>query len=286
LINFSSIGKAFEDGKYHYQYVFKSATPAPSNPGYIVDCGQSSGSPKYNAYVALPLFATPLTGSGNAGVYVGSFLPSHDKYLVSWGARTRGNFSAPSFITLLDYVMFYPLIDGDETGLQEMDNTLTLPRYTTGNGVFPMLISSAPVTSTAQVTITYTNQNGVAGRTTTKTNVVSVNAGGVISGAADTASSANTVTPFFPLDANDSGVRSIQSVQIASGIGGFFAIALVKPIASLNVFESAMTSEKMFAFETKKLPKIEQGAYLNFIINRGLGMNNNSLTSELIFLNI
>ena len=42
---------------------------------------------------------------------------------------------SPDHVHLLDYLMFYPLIDLDDDVEQVMDNTVTLPRYDDGAGV-------------------------------------------------------------------------------------------------------------------------------------------------------
>ena len=49
----------------------------------------------------------------------------------------------PMTLTLMDYLMYYPLIDEGTTDEQFMINTATLPRYETGDGVQMMAVSVA-----------------------------------------------------------------------------------------------------------------------------------------------
>ena len=49
----------------------------------------------------------------------------------------------PMTLTLMDYLMYYPLIDEGTTDEQFMVNNATLPRYTDGDGVQRMAVSVA-----------------------------------------------------------------------------------------------------------------------------------------------
>jgi hypothetical protein len=72
--------------------------------------------------------------------------------------------------------------------------------------------------------------------------------------------------PFLPLQTGDTGVRSVQSVTIG-GIGdvGLFALVLVKPLASISLYEITAASETDFLLDAATMPVIEDDAYLNFI---------------------
>lgn len=286
LNGFGNLGKSIaEDGKYHYQYSYKSAVPAPGTAGFFVDCNQTSGSPKYNAFAGGALTATQLIGSGNAGVYVGSGISGSTKHLLRWNASVNGTNSVPMTINLCDYLLFYPLIDCDDVDIQPMDNTLSLPRYESGDGVRIVLIATAPMTATASCTITYTNSDGVSGRTSTS-NVIPATAIGVCATGVGAAGGAGQVSPFFNLASGDAGVRSIESIQFSSSAGGFICAALVKPIEKLQLYEINVTTEKMFGFDYLGAPEIKDGAYLNFLIHRNSGTTQTAyLTQEFIFIN-
>lgn len=287
--SFANIGKsAADDGKIHYQYVTKLATPVPGTAGFFVDMNQTSGIPKYNAFAGASLALTPLEGVGNAGVYVGPTISGSTKHLLRWqvlNANTAANTIPPDFIMLCDYLGFYSLIDGDDVDVQTLDNSQSITRYTDGEGVRIVFIVQAPMTLTAPITVIYTNSDGVAGRSVTF-NLIPGTAIGVCAtgtGGAGLGGAAQA-TPYLPLASGDKGVRSIESVQLASASGGFFCAALVRSIATLSTYDAGVAVEKQFGLENQMLPEIKAGAYLNFIIQR-VGTLAGSLRSELIFVN-
>lgn len=120
---------------------------------------------------------------------------------------------------LVDRLLDYPGISCTSTTLQTMDNTVTIPRYTTGAGVRMFAEVTTTLGATPQtLTINYLDQGGAAGVATL----------------APVASSAATRVPqlgfFIPLAAGDSGVRSITSVQFGGSMGaGVLNLTLCRP---------------------------------------------------------
>jgi len=283
---FNKYGKAFDEGKVHYQYVTKTATPATGTGGFFVDMNQSSGQPKYNSFTGTQFAFTPLTGEGNGGVYPGNYVSGSTKHLIRWqvlNANSAANTVPPDHIILCDYLGFYSFIDGDDTDIQLMDNTLSLTRYTDGVGVRAVVITQEPMAAIALVTVSYTNQAGTSGRTVTF--AVSVGAAlGVAVVTQGTVGGAGQANPFIPLADGDTGMKSIESVSFASASGGFMCIALVKPLASMMCYEAQVTTEKVYGIDIQNPPEIKEGAYLNFLIQR-VGTAAGSLRSELIFIN-
>ena len=110
---------------------------------------------------------------------------------------------------------------------------IALPRYPTGAGVQMMAVSVAGRTGGQSFNVTYTNQDGVAGRVTPNViqNLVSVNGSIVTSDRAN----ANARGPFIPLQAGDTGVRSVEEVTMLGADVGLFALVLVKPLADLQI---------------------------------------------------
>ncbi len=286
LKSFSNIGQSFSDGKYHYQYVYKAATPTPGTAGFWVDMNQTSGQPKYNAFAGTSLTFTPLTGAGNAGIYPGNFISGETKHLVRWqvvNVNTSSNTFSPGYVLLSDYLGFYPLIDCDDIDVQTLDNSETLPRYTDGDGVRIVLIVQAPMTVTASLSISYTNSEGISGRVSTFNVIPGVNIG-VCSTGTGTAGAVGQSTPFWPLVDGDKGVRSVESVQFGAGAGGFLCLALVKPLTQIQTYEAGVPVEKVYGIENQNLPEILEGAYLNILVQRS-GSAAGSIRSELIFIN-
>lgn len=280
-----NLGESADGGKIHYQYIYKPTVPAHTTSGYFIDLNQSSGTPKYNPFAGSELTATPLFGLGNGGIYPGNFISGSSKHLLRWQMlQAQGTNGVPDFVYLNDYLSFYPLIDCDNVDQQDMINIEPLPRYPTGDGVRIVLIVTAPMALTAPLTISYTNSDGVSGRTVTK-NVIPGTAIGVCAVGTDPSlGGSGQANPFWPLADGDKGVRQIDSVTFGAGAGGFICAALVKPLASLNLYEANVPVEKMYGLENQMAPEVKDGAYLNLLIQRGnTGVGN--YHGEMIFIN-
>jgi hypothetical protein len=280
FLSFADIGRRAA-ANMHWAYVFKPTVPAQGAAGFFIDLNQSSGVPKYNPFSGSALTATELVGIGNLGVYAGNFLSGRSKHLLSMQflQLTAAN-GPPDYVYLLDYLMFYALVDTDDQSEQVMDNPITLPRYNDGRIV---LIVQSPLASTAPMTITYTNQDGVSGRTATA-NIIPGTAIGLVASGIGTGGGAGQATPFFPLADGDSGVRSIQSVTMLGSGGGFVCAAIVKPLATLPILEASVSLEKQLPIFGQYPPEIKEGACLNFIIQRG-GTGTGAYRAELLFVN-
>jgi len=272
------ISNAIErDGKFHYAYAFKATMPTPVVAGRFIDTSQSTGIPKFNSYVGDALGATPLTGSvNNNGLYPGNFISGSSKHLARWQAQLLGNV-VPANLMLLDYLMFYPLIDGDSVDEQTMDNTLTIPRYSHGQ---VMLVCSVGGAQNGAGTMNYYNQDGVLKTTnffvgTPGQYTISTTA--VLNGSTD-------FCPFIPLASGDIGVSAIDSITFSVAPGGFFTATIVKPLATLPILEQAYAAEKQFPFQQGQAIEIKQGAYLNFIAKCG-AVAVSALRAELLFIN-
>ena len=255
------------DGREWQSFFFKGAVPAPGASRWA-DGSVGSGIPVYNPYVGNPLEATPMTGAGNRGIYTGPTPgDGQEKYLHIMQAASV-NAGVPAYLLLADYLMFYPLIDGDSTDQQDMNNTLPLTRYTSGGGVQCMIVVASPMTQNGTVTVNYTNSDGVSGRTSTTGMLVS-SVIGSLPATTTTAITGNALTPFIPLASGDRGIRSIESVTVSDSPGGLFNAVLVKPLAHLQVRESGTAAEKIMVPHSATCPKIEFGAYLNWILHNG-----------------
>lgn len=257
-----------DSGQFWNSFVFKSSLPAVAAAGVWADGSIGAGIPVYNAYLGAALEFTPLTGSANRSVYTGP-TTSDSKYVsvAQIGTSAAG---APLVALFADYVGFYPLVDTDDTAPQTMDNTQSLPRYSSGEGVQAFCVVQVPQTAsaTATVTLSYTNSAGVSGRTSTFGIFGSANIGSLCN-IANTSGVASALTPFIPLQSGDKGIRSIESVSVSTGIGGFINIVLCKPIFTLQLLEQNTVAEKVFFKESGTLPEVQPGAFLQFLTLRG-----------------
>lgn len=240
--------------------VYKPSVAAATAGGWV-DASMSAGTPIYNAYVGSQLEATPLVGAGNRGMYVG---PAGEKYLLTAMLQTRSAV-VPAYALILDYLMFYPLVDLDSVDVQTTTAAASLPRYADGTGVQIMPVVTLPNTAATDCTVVYTNEKGVSGRVSTFELLIGATTGS-IAASANLTGAAGSNSPFIPLASGDAGVRSIESVTIASGVGGFACFVLVKPIASVVIPELNTCSEISFLADRFSLPRVQSGAFLNFII--------------------
>jgi len=257
-----SISESGRDWISHYH-----RASAPSNWGQyrFADFTMGGGTPKYNAYVGSQLEATPLVGSGNNGIYCGPTPPTGmTKHLINWQQRIGDANFAGGIFYLLDYLMFYPLIDGDSTDDQIMDNTATIPRYSGGQ---VMLVCTTPISASASVTVNYTSDKGVV-----QAKMFTIEAQSVAGGLVNSPKVAATPgrIPFMTLQDGDTGVSQINSVTLSTPCGGFFAAVIVEPLALLSMLTGPQQlTEKNMMRHQPALPRIMDGAYLGIIGSNG-----------------
>ena len=264
----SHMVNAEENGATWTGWFHKTGGPASFGTGRWADLSMGAGIPKYNAYIGSQAVATPIYGTGNEGIYLGPTPASgQTKHLTRILLQSTSTTLIPAEFVACDYLMAYPLIDGDDTAQQDMDNTLTLPRYATGDGVQCMIVCTTPMVQNSNITITYTNSDGTSGRTSTSSLLFSLTVGCIVS-TSSTGGAAGSASPFIPLASGDKGIRSIESVTVATGSGGFFALVLVKPLANISLFENVTAHEILMPQQRGwNVPRVYDGAYLNFIYN-------------------
>jgi hypothetical protein len=263
---FSQLAQAVATDGQEWLSFFRKSAPAAS--ARWVDGSVGSGIPLYNAYVGAQLEATALTGVGNAGIYTGPApAAGEQKYLHALQVLSSAA-SVPNYLLLADYLLFYPLLDGDNADEQVMTNAVSLPRYASGDGVQCMVVTQVPNIAAGTMTVSYTNQAGVSGRSTT----FGLASSAVIGALANTSSAVNAASatgPFIPLQSGDRGIRSIESATISGAPSGFYNLVLVKPITGLQLREVSTAAEKVMLPNSGTMPEILPGAYLNFLVNNG-----------------
>lgn len=275
-MSFNSIASAInamENGYSWRQHYYKTTPPAVQG-GRWIDCSVSSGTPSYNTYLSDALTFTPAVGTNNRYIYTGPTpTAGQQKYLASWQMIHAA--ANPVSYMLVDLLGFYSSIDGDSTDLQTFDNTATLPRYTTGDGVQIWGIATAPMSASARMTVNYVNSAGQSKSINTRLiNSSAIGTGILTSGSA---LSSNATSPFTQLSSGDTGVRYIESIQLDASAGGLFALMLVKPLAWLQCNGSRVATEKVFITQQGcVLPEVVQGAALTVF---GLPANTSTLTN-------
>lgn len=259
--NIQALGGAFDAGRTH-SCSFRKVPSQASTAGWWVDLSMAAGNPVPNYYASSPLVASTLDAF--RGVFHGDAKSPASKHLTELNLTTP-TAALVGVYRLLDYLLYYPFVDLDDTDPQVMDNATTLPRYTTGAGVRPMLVSVAPTIGGGSFTFDYVNQDGVSKTAPTQScSVASANIASIITSEQATAAGGRV---FLALADGDTGVRSITSWTNIVSNGGLGALVLAKPLADIAIREVNTPSEMSWPNLQPGTPRIEDGAYLNFIMN-------------------
>ena len=291
MVGFKSVAEwaaSPDAGRHHVTTFRKAVASAATVANDFVDYTYFAGNPPANFYASAPLLAA--TVESIRGITLpqveNQFLKSIT--VMSAASSATGTSNQNQRLLLADYLLYYPFVDTDAVGeQQDMDNTVVLPRYASGSGVQMMAVGQSASSAVGTFTVSYTNQDGVAGRTSQTTYTKVIGGGGTV-----VSSSNNAVTgshPFIGLQAGDSGVRSVESVTFSAAGGGLLAIVLVKPLwhfystqecrrTTTGNLESYGAASQFEAVIHRNTTKIEQGAVLGVI---GLG-NAGSLASSVL----
>lgn len=250
------------DGKIR-QFSFRKSPTQATTAGLWFDLSMSPGNPVPQYYAASPLISVQMKQSTDGGLFHGANTNS-SKWLKSTLLMSNSATGLPMPFILCDYLLYYPFIDEGTTDPQPLTNSVSLPRWTDGKGVKIMAISVAGRTGGQTFNISYTNQDGVSGRTTQTVIQNSATAIGTIVTSATATNGA--AGPFIPLQRGDTGVRSIESVQMISGPDvGLFTLVLVKPLITSQILEQTAPTEESLLVEKASLPEIKDDAYLNWL---------------------
>jgi hypothetical protein len=280
--------EAYDEGRHHVQSFRKAVSSAATNAGDIIDYAYFPGSPPVNFYASSPLEAAAVD------LRYGIRIPSGEQFVsrltVASNASSATNTTNQNQnLWLCDYLMYYPFIDSDAIGeQQDMVPSVSLPvRAGTGAGVKVIGISQSACATAGTFTFSYTNQDGVAGRTSQITNTKTCAGGGVLLPYQDTLTASSSV--FIGLQQGDTGVRSIESITFTAAGGGLLCLILVKPITMIisgeecrrsttGTIESWGQGSQIESVVHQMPPKVLDGAVLGFI---GQG-NNGSLASSIL----
>jgi len=180
---------------------------------------RSGGVPSAGAYTNIPGGAAHNVATVGAFPLINPTSPDK-KYLLNFGAN---HLTGTNIVLLLDLLVAAGNINANTTGNQTV-NTTALTRYTDGVGVLMILeVTTALGATASNVTITYTNQEGTSGRTT---GALAMTASAVVFRLQPTIGGA-----LIPLQAGDTGVRSVQTIAFSAAMGGgVVAILLYKPL--------------------------------------------------------
>ena len=219
------------------------------------------------AFQALTDATTNATGIKHGGDVGGG---TGYKVLLNAAAQTAAATTAPCVLMLVDLLGFYPITTVTTTTAQTLNNTVTLPRYTDGAGVQAFLTPSTVMgAATPNLSIGYTNSAGTASRATPTTLPIG-NSAAAVTSIVYSGTGAGKFGPFMPLQAGDAGVRSVQTVTIATSyVSGVLNLVLCKPLLTLPITTLGVTAERDLVNQFASMPKVHDGACLAWLMLAG-----------------
>lgn len=223
----SAIAAADDAGQTWTTQFRKAVASAATTAKAWIDYTYFAGSPPANFYASTPLVASLVDPT--RGIFVPSVAPAtqhlNNLRVMTGASGATSTTNGRQQLALCDYLLYYPFIDTDAVGeQQDLDNSVTLPRYGAGQVV---AVAQSASSAIGQFTMTYTNQDGVGGRVSQNTYTFVVAGGGQVVGASGAGAS---YSPFVYLQTGDTGVRSIESVTFTAAGGGLMALVIVKPL--------------------------------------------------------
>jgi hypothetical protein len=164
------------------------------------------------------------------------------------------------------------------TGTHTINNLL--PRYTNGAGVQAFIVNSnaTPMgAGTPNMSLpSYTNSVSTAARATPTVLPVGKTAGanGLI---LYSGTGVGKYGPFIPQAAGDAGINSIESIQNSTSyVTGEYTVVLCKPLLTLPMTTIGVAAERDLMNQVPSLPRIYDGACLNWLLYNGAATPVNS----------
>lgn len=227
-----------------YEFNKASITTVANSPWSL---WTAAGNPGPGTFGGTPLAARAVNGATTGAIAFTNPVGPDTLHLLAMEALSS---VAAGTLKAVDRLLDYPGISCTSTSLQTMDNTVTIPRYTTGAGVYMFAEVTTTLGATPQtLTINYVDQGGAAG-VTTLAPVVS--------------SAANRIPQlgfFIPFAAGDSGMRSVTSVQFGGSMGaGVLNLTLCRPYPTLPIQVASMMVERNMVLHTPRAQQIVDNA--------------------------
>lgn len=217
--------------------------------------------------------ATGIQHGGNVGGGSGF------KQILNASAFSAAATSMPAVFMLVDLLGFYNITSVTTTGNQTMNNTVTLPRYTDGKGVQAFLTPSTVMgAATPNFSITYTNSDGTASRATPSSPALpACLTAAPVTSIPYSGTGAGKYGPFIPLQGGDSGIRSVQNINLsASYVSGVLNLVLCRPLLTLPMTTIGVAAERDLLNQLPSLPRVYDGACLAWLMYAGAATPVNS----------
>lgn len=262
----SDVIAAFDEGRWHHQRIIKGSGVA--HAAVWADWTFSSGQPAYDAHVGTPLTFTPCVAQRNQAVYFPPIPEGMERYLssVTLGV-TQSTFGGYGGAMVFDLIGYYPLIDGDSTDPQDMDNSTLMPRYADGKGVVAVMVNHvSPGAQNGLTTIEYLSTDDAPRSATV--NIPMNGVGTVVTGHNPNAATSDQGAYALPLPG---GVKAITRITHSVPPGGLYCIYLLQPLCTVAIGDQSMAVEKEFILrDGMRMPRILDGAWIGIMTRNAL----------------
>ncbi len=233
----------------------------------------------YNSGTNLAFQAASETLTNAGGIPHGGNVSTATKHILNASAFTAAATTAPCILMLIDLLGWYRVTSVTTTTAQATDNTVTLPRYTSGAGVQAFMWNTnttALGAATPNLSLGYTNSAGTASRATPTTLPIgkTAAANGLI---LYSGTGLGKFGPFMPLQSGDAGIRSVQTIQNSTSyVSGEYAVGLCKPLLTLPITTLGVAAERDLVNQLPSMPQIVDGACLVWLMYSGAATPTNS----------
>jgi hypothetical protein len=250
---------------------------------YITALGTGTGANNAGTYtvnISQTVTAQTITGTATAtGIPHGGDVSTDVKSILSLKAFSAAATTAPCILQLVDVLAVYTISSITTTGAQNFTGQAAWPRYADGKGVRAYLVPSVVMgagTPTAQ--LSYTNTASTAGRLTPAApSLPIITTTSPVGSIPYSGTGAGKFGPFIPLQAGDSGILSVQSINFsATMVSGCMNLVICKPLADIPITTIGVAGERDLLNQIPSMPRIYDGACLSWLMYAGAATPTNS----------
>lgn len=197
---------------------------------------------------------------------------------VYWTVRVSATTSRLS--TTLANAIAGTVIAFTDAGTGTQTALMRNPRYTDGAGVQAFLVASTAGTAgTGTFQLTYVNSANTAAKVTPTSPALPTNtATSPLFSIPYSGTGSGKYGPFFPLAAADAGIRSVTNIILGTAgvTTGVYNLCLAKPLLTLPMTTLGVAAERDLVNQLPSMPKVYDGANLQWLIYAGAAIPNNS----------
>lgn len=279
FINAVSVNGQFKRTDWNKNFLPTSAAVAGEWHCLANGAGNPAAATIFNTGTNLAFQAVDDTVVSAGGIQHGGNVSPATKHIINASAYTAAATVAPCILMLVDLLGFYRVTTTTVITAQTLNNTVTLPRYTSGDGVQAFIFANNAVAlgaGTPSFTLNYTNSASTSGRVTPTVLPIGKTAAAngliVYSG-----NGAGKFGPFIPQQGGDRGIQSIQSItQSATYTSGEYSIGMCKPLLTLPITTLGVACERDLMNQIPSLPRVYDGANLVWLMYSGAATPINS----------